>query len=302
MIHYVKRKELNAVKYNDCIENSIQSRIYAYSWYLDIVADNWDVLVLNDYEAVMPVPFRRKFGVNYVYPPFWLLELGLFSLKDTIDYKAFLKVLFSKFKSIELRLNTKNNMEASESFLIEKQMQTLSIQEDYETVFSGYRKDRKKDLRKSKKINLTEIWNYDPQKLIQLFRANVGQRTPYIVDKDYKVLQDLMKTCITKGVGEVLSIYNSESKLVASGFFLKHKNEVTILVSSTDFDNRKNGENTFLIDRAIYKYQKTFGIFNFGGSSMPQIANYFLSFGAKNSHYQQVKYTNLPYLIRLFKK
>ena len=302
MIHYVKRKELNVVKYNDCIENSIQSRIYAYSWYLDIVADNWDVLVLNDYEAVMPVPFRRKFGVNYVYPPFWLLELGLFSLKDTIDYKAFLKVLFSKFKSIELRLNTKNNMEASESFLIEKQMQTLSIQEDYETVFSGYRKDRKKDLRKSKKINLTEIWNYDPQKLIQLFRANVGQRTPYIVDKDYKVLQDLMKTCITKGVGEVLSIYNSESKLVASGFFLKHKNEVTILVSSTDFDNRKNGENTFLIDRAIYKYQKTFGIFNFGGSSMPQIANYFLSFGAKNSHYQQVKYTILPYLIRLFKK
>ena len=130
MIHYVKREDLEVEKYNNCIENSIQSRIYAFSWYLDIIADNWDVLVQDDYEAVMPVPFRRKFGVNYVYPPFWLLELGLFSLKDTIDYKAFLKVLFSKFKSIELRLNTKNNIEASESFLIEKQMQTLSIQED----------------------------------------------------------------------------------------------------------------------------------------------------------------------------
>ena len=67
MIHYVKREDLEVAKYNDCIENSIQSRIYAFSWYLDIVADNWDVLVLNDYEAVMPVPFRRKFGVNYVF-------------------------------------------------------------------------------------------------------------------------------------------------------------------------------------------------------------------------------------------
>jgi predicted GIY-YIG superfamily endonuclease len=302
MIHYVKREDLEVAKYNACIENSIQSRIYAFSWYLDIVADNWDVLVEDDYEAVMPVPFRRKFGVNYVYPPFWLLELGLFSLKDAIDYKAFFKVLFGKFKSIELRLNTKNNIEASESFLIEKQMQTLAMQEDYETIFNAYRKDRKKDLRKSKKINLTENWNYDPQKLVQLFRANVGKRTPYIVDKDYKVLSNLMKICIEKRVGEMLSIYNSESKLVASAFFLKHKNEVTILVSSTDFDNRKNGENTFLIDRAIYKYQKTFGIFNFGGSSMQQIAKYFLSFGAKTSQYQQVKYANLPYLLRLFKR
>ncbi|MFQ3297269.1 MAG: hypothetical protein ACI9JT_000395 [Polaribacter sp.] len=302
MIQYVKRKDLEVLKYNECIENSVQSRIYAYSWYLDIVADNWDVLVQDDYTAVMPIPFRRKFGVNYVYPPFWLLELGFFSLKDSIDYKAFFKVLFGEFKSIELRLNTKNNIEASESFLIEKQMQTLSIKEDYEAIFNGYRKDRKKDLRKSKKIDLIEKWNDDPQKLIQLFKANVGKRTPYIVDKDYKVLSELMKICIKKRVGEVLSIYNSESKLVASGFFLKHKTEVTILVSSTDFDNRKNGENTYLIDRAIYKYQKTFGIFNFGGSSMQQIAKYFLSFGAKTSQYQQVKYNNLPYLIKLFKR
>jgi hypothetical protein len=302
MIHYVKRKDLEVEKYNDCIENSIQSRIYAFSWYLDIVADNWDVLVQDDYTTVMPVPFRKKFGVNYVYPPFWLLELGLFSLKDAIDYKAFFKVLFVKFKFIEFRLNTENKIKASESFLIEKQMQTLAMQEDYETNFNAYRKDRKKDLRKSKKINLTENWNYNPQKLVQLFRVNVGKRTPYIVDKDYKVLSDLMKICIEKRVGEMLSIYNSESKLVASGFFLKHKKEVTILVSSTDFDNRKNGENTFLIDRAIYKYQKTFGIFNFGGSSMQQIAKYFLSFGAKTSQYQQVKYNNLPYLIRWFKR
>jgi hypothetical protein len=302
MIKYISRQDLEVDKYDDCIENSIQSRVYAFSWYLDIVADNWGVLVLNDYEAVMPIPFRKKFGVKYVYPPFWLLELGLFSLKDSIDYKAFFKVLFGEFKSIELRLNTKNNIEVSQSFLIEKKMQNLSIQEDYATIFNGYRKDRKKDLRKSEKIDLIENWNDDPKQLIQLFRANVGKRTPYIVDKDYKVLSELMKICIEKRIGELLSIYNSKSKLVASGFFLKHKKEVTILVSSTDFDNRKNGENTFLIDRAIYKYEKAFKIFNFGGSSMQQIASYFLSFGAKTSQYHQIKYNNLPFLLRLFKK
>jgi hypothetical protein len=302
MINYIKRKDLDIVKYDDCIENSIQSRIYGFSWYLDIVADNWDVLVLDDYKAVMPIPWKKKYGIKYVYPPFWLLELGVFSLKDSIDYKAFFKVLLGEFKLIELRLNTKSSIEASESFFIEKQMQTLSIKEDYEIIFNGYRKDRKKDLRKSKKIDLLENWNDNPKQLVQLFRANVGKRTPYIVDKDYKVLSELMKICIEKKVGELLSIYNSESKLVASGFFLKHKKEVTILVSSTDFENRKDGENTFLIDRAIYKYKKAFGTFNFGGSSMPQIASYFLSFGATTEEYQQIKYNNLPFLMKLFKR
>lgn len=301
MIKYIKRKDLDTNKYDVCIENSMQSRIYAFSWYLDIVADNWDVLVLNDYEAVMPVPLRKKYGIKYVYPPFWLLELGVFSLKDTIDDTLFFKVLLDTFKSVELRLNTHNDFKNPSSFLLAKQMQVSSIKEDYETVFNTYRKDRKKDLRKAEKAGLIEKWNDDPQKLIQLFIDNVGKRTPYIVGKDYLVLEELIRTCIKKGLGEMGSIYNNENKLVASGFFLKHKKSVTILVSSTDFNNRKNGENTFLIDRAIYKYQKNYEVFNFGGSSMKQIASYFLSFGAKTITYQQIKHNNLPFLVKLFK-
>ena len=53
MIQHIKRKDLDILKYDACIENSIQSRIYGFSWYLDIVADHWEVLVLDDYEAVM---------------------------------------------------------------------------------------------------------------------------------------------------------------------------------------------------------------------------------------------------------
>jgi len=79
MIHYVKREDLEVTKYNDCIENSIQSRIYAFSWYLDIVADNWDVLVEDDYTAVMPVPWKQKYFIKYVTQPFFCQQLGVFA-------------------------------------------------------------------------------------------------------------------------------------------------------------------------------------------------------------------------------
>jgi hypothetical protein len=106
------------------------------------------------------------------------------------------------------------------------------------------------------RINIENLLEKNGHEVIQLFRDNVGKRTPFIVEKDYDVLRSLMQICIEKRVGEILSIYNKDHKLVASGFFLKHKTSITILMSSTDFNYRKNGENTFLIDRAIFKFQK----------------------------------------------
>jgi hypothetical protein len=301
MIKYIKRQDLDVVKYDKCIDASLQSRIYAFSWYLDIVADNWGVLVLGNYQAVMPVPIRKKYGIKYVYPPFWLLQLGVFSSDINQDIKPFLTFLFDKFKSVELRLNTKN-LKFESRYLISKQMQYFALDNSYSSVFESYRKDRRKDLKKASNQNLTEKWNDNPEKLITLFKNNVGKRTPYIVDKDYVNLLKLINECIKNRVGEVLSIYDAKNNLVASGFFLKNNGEVTILVSSTDFKNRKNGANTYLIDRAIYKYQKNFEVFNFGGSSMLTIANYFLSFGGFSADYQQIKYNNLPFLLKLFKK
>ena len=302
MITYIKRKDLEVEKYDACIENSIQSRVYAFSWYLDIVANNWDVLVLDDYKAVMPIPWKKKYFIKYVHPPLWLLELGVFSLDAKVNFQTFFKTLSHTFRFVESRLNTDSESFTNSGFLESKQMQVVSLEQCYDTVFNTYRKDRKKDLAKANKLDLTEKWKDSALNLITLFKNNVGKRTPNILEPDYVILKKLIATCIEKRVGEVLSIYDNNDHLVASGFFLKHKKTVTILVSSTDFKNRKNGANTFLIDRAIFKYEKNFNIFNFGGSSMPSVAKYFLSFGGNSLKYQQIKLNKLPFLFKLFKK
>ena len=302
MIDYIKRKDLDVLKYDNCIENAVQSRVYAFSWYLDIVADNWDVLVLNDYEAVMPIPWKQKYFIKYATQPLWVLELGIFSLEKKINLTLFSERLFDQFRFSELRLNSDNYSNKSNEFLIEKQFQVLSLDLEYEAILENYKKDRKKDLKRAEKQDLIENWNDKPENLITLFKNNVGKRTPNILAKDYINLQRLITVCIDKNVGEILSVYNVNKKLVASGFLLKYNNSVTILVSSTDFKNRKNGANTFLIDNAIFKYQKNYKLFNFGGSSMPSVAKYFLSFGANTEKYQQIKHNKLPFLLRLFKK
>lgn len=289
MIQLVKRNQIDEEKYNHCITKSIESSIFGYSWYLDIIADNWDALVLNDYDAVMPLPWRKKAGFKYVYPPFWLIELGVFSTLKNVDVKAFINALFMNFRFVESRLNTQNQLLGFPAQKLEMQIQMLSLKDSYETILLAYNRNRKRELKKANDVHLTEQWNDDPKNLIALFKDNVGQRVEKLQEKDYQVLLKLLNVCIERNVGEVLSIYEPKSKLVGSAFFLKHQNTVTALVVSSDFKNRDNGVNTFLNDRAIFKYQKDFEIFHFGGSSMETIANYYKSFGAETKNYFLLK-------------
>ena len=300
-IKYIHREHLDEEKYNQCIDSSLQSKIYAFSWYLDIVCEQWGVLVLHDYDAVMPVPWRKKYGIKYVYPPFWVLQLGVFS-NEVIDENEFLTPLFNKFKFVELRMNTCNNFELYPEFLQLKQCQKLVFNTTYSSTLSHYRKDRKKDLQKAAAADLIEKWNDHPSNLIQLFKNNIGKRTPNIKETDYENLEKLIAICIEKKIGEILSVYDKENKLVASVFLLKHKNSITKLISSTDLNYRKNGANTFLIDRVIFKYHKDFSVFNFGGSSIKSVASFSKSFGAETEKYHQLKMNKLPKFLQLFKK
>ena len=301
MISYLERRDIDVTKYDNCISKAINSKIYAHSWYLDIVADDWNVLIFNDYEAVMPIPRGKKYFFNYVYTPLWVLELGVFYSNSDFDYHEFFKKIDTLFSYIDLRLNSGNINKTNKYSTELRQFQYLNLKRDYKQLYTDFRKDRKKDLQKAKENNLVEVWNDDIVNMIQLFKKNVGTRLSYVSTKDYDILFKLIKFCLKKEMGEVLSVYQNKD-LVASGFFLKYKDTITILISSTDFSNRNNGANTFFIDVALRKYIDEYSEFNFGGSSIKSIAHYFNSFGALTKKYYSLKRNNLPGIIKVFKQ
>jgi hypothetical protein len=81
-IRFIPRTELDTSRWNICIENATNGLVYAYSYYLDIMAPNWDALVLENkdtkgYEAVMPLTWNKKFGISYLHQPFLAAQLGI---------------------------------------------------------------------------------------------------------------------------------------------------------------------------------------------------------------------------------
>ncbi|HSQ44739.1 MAG TPA: hypothetical protein VLM16_07060, partial [Ginsengibacter sp.] len=77
-ISYLPQANIDKQKWDRCIDAAPNGLIYAYSFYLDAMSKNWDALILNDYEIVMPLTWNKKYGVYYLYQPFFTKALGIF--------------------------------------------------------------------------------------------------------------------------------------------------------------------------------------------------------------------------------
>ena len=74
-LNYFNNSEIDTHKWDDCINHSVNRKVYAFAWYLDIVSNKWGALIYGDYELVFPIIFKKLFFFNKIYHPFFLFLL-----------------------------------------------------------------------------------------------------------------------------------------------------------------------------------------------------------------------------------
>ena len=291
MIHYIKRKDLNVVKYDACIAHALQSRIYAYSWYLDIVADNWDVLVLNDYEAVMPIPWKQKYFIKYVAQPLFCQQLGIFS-KETLPKELqdkLIKSIPNKFLKVSLNFNADNQVSGSNTTV--KSNFLLPIENTLIENYKKFNKNRKRSLKKSQNnflyvdvvnINALLLMAEKEKKYLKNFKFTT-------LIKLITPLQDLEK-------GFLLGVYSKENELLGGAFFLKEKHRITYLFSVMNAEGKRLNAATFLIYDVLNTYIDKGWLMDFEGSNISGVADFFQSFGAKTANYSHLLFAKSIFL------
>jgi hypothetical protein len=155
LIRYIAHKDLDKSKWDRCIEIADNGIIFAYSWYLDAVCDDWDALVLNDYDAVFPITKKSKFGLNYFFNPIFALQLGIFSndklTKSLVN--QFLEAIPRKLKLIDIQLNLGNSFENQLFEISTKKCQFIDLSSSYEEISKKYSTNLKRNLSKARKQN-----------------------------------------------------------------------------------------------------------------------------------------------------
>ena len=298
MIKYIKRQDLDVTKYDACIEKSLQSRIYAFSWYLDIVSEHWDVLILDDYEAVMPIPWRKKFFFKLISQPLFCQQLGVFSnieVSTNLTYQ-FITQIPTSFKICHYQFNAQNNIVNKE--LVRKNY-ILDLNTKYVKLRANYRKDRKYRINQVKKKNY-ELVSIKPKEIISIAEKNY--KFMNIPKKEYEKLALLMNTIIQKKMGFILGIENNKGEILGGSFFIKSKHRITYLFSAMTEEGKYNQVASLIIDNVINEYSKNLYVLDFEGSMIKGVASFYKSFGADFEEYKLFKYNNLPWFLRLFKK
>ncbi|CAA0151128.1 hypothetical protein [Tenacibaculum maritimum] len=280
MIKYLKREELDVQKYDECIEASIQSMLYAYSWYLDIVAESWAVLVLNDYEAVMPLPWKRRYAIAYITQPYFCQQLGVFSKNVILEREVvrFIKKIPKYFFKVVLQFNFQNKMDIPKA--MQRENYVLSLKKGKTEIFKNYNKNRKRDYKKAEKRNFTLEKNLDSELFIKFIEE---------VPKNYEL--DSYPFSILKNLAKLKNQYifiwgiKEDNALMASLLFLKDKHRITYLMPIISNEGKKRGYATLLVTKLIETFSESDLILDFEGSMLEGIARFYRSFGAKKETY-----------------
>ena len=278
MIRYLEHKYIDYSKWDFCLSKSSNNLVYANSWYLNLVCDDWDALVLNDYDAIMPLPKRKKWGVCYIYQPFFCQQLGVFSNDNNLEVDSFLESIPTCFKYVRLNLNSEN---ISHKYCIKENINYLLELEKIEKLELFFSDNTKRNLRKSQGQNMIVEELLDVEDLDCFI--NKFSKIPSDILKDYKsFLCKSNKKESFKHYGVFLS-----DRLLASVFIVENQDRIIYLNGVVNEIGKKNGAMHYLFQYLFQLYEgKTF---DFEGSNIEGVARFYKGFGAKPKPYQTIK-------------
>jgi len=283
-IKFIQHKNIDKQKWDDCIGHCEKAPIYGYSWYLDAICkQGWNALVLNDYEAVFPLPVKSKFGIPIVYQPFFCQQLGLFQRSQGLfDVRDFLNAIPKKYLKVHLQMRQTEN-EANLN-LPTRTNYVLHLLNPYPIIEKNYSADCKKNLRKAKSEPIEFTMNQDYASVISLYRQVWGGLNPKVKDENYA---QFANACAAAAQREMLFVVNTElnGQVLGKAIFLKSRHFLHYVCAAPTELGRKYGIMHSIIDFTVQKYANQDMFLDFEGSENENVAGFYLKFNPVRADY-----------------
>lgn len=287
-IIYLPHNQIDRQKWDDVISNSINCRPYALSWYLDLVSPNWEAFIIGDYEVVMPLTVKRKFGFTYLVQPFQTQQLGVFSpnpIEKTI-IENFIATLYKRFRYIHIHLNALNHFgqfPAAPNYI-------LHIDKPFNDLCLNFSENHRRNLKKLNNTSLKSVIDFRETQQIHEFLRQ--QEIQYYNKDQLKKVLIYTDEIYRQGSGCWQVAFNSSNEMVAIIFWFYYNNR-HIYYFSYASDIGKKQLATFYLVFEYLKHCQPFTLIDFEGSKIPGVARFFSGFGAVAEYYPVLKHIRL---------
>ena len=291
MIKRLTYAEIDFEKYQNCLENSAQRNFYASRFILDHLCETWDLLIFDHYEFVMPVPIRKKYGLNFVIMPLFCQQLGVSGPHDDREVEEqFLLFLLRNYKIVYYSFHFSNNFISD----LPKKKNYFIGKTEFSSLRKQYFKGRKSTVKtaqylQSKELTLGENLHF----ITQNFK---GLEKKSDLDKFIKYVSFLQSKNMLKLFGAF-----KDEQLISLAIMISTDDRLFLLGLVNDENFRSDNGASFLIDR-ILRENISLKSFDFMGSSIRGIEVFFKSFGSELQEYCIIENSGKDLIKNIIKK
>ena len=297
MIQFLAHQQIDKSRWDACIDHAQNGLIYGYSWYLDTMAPGWNALVAEDYSLVFPLPWNQKIPFfKQIYPPFFCQQLGAFYTEASSKEQTsqLLASIPDTYKLVHLHLNASHSpVELPGWTWTTRNNLILDLKPGYEAIVNGYNRSTRRYSQRNRDRQFLVESPITPAELVQLYKAQLGHKVE-CDDLTYQKFEQLMALAIKKEKGSIMGVKDQEGTLTVAGFFFKSHGRIYNVFGASTPKGRQMRSMLFLLDGLIRKYAGLDMLFDFEGSSIPSIAQFFEGFGAQKEIYYAVKKGTFP--------
>jgi hypothetical protein len=304
LIRYLAHKEIDKTKWDNCIDESCNQVIYAKTFWLDEMC-KWDALVLNNYEAVMPLTWNRKYGFYYLYQPYFTKQLGVFAKTITPEMvNAFLSAIPAKFKlwDIDLMENCgdEETWQLKKIVLKKRTNYFLQLDESYGELYKNYKRLSQRMLQKAKENEIILVKNADPIEAISFYKKNYNY-DKNISENIYTKLYNAVSIAFTNKQAYTYLAKTKQDEIIGAYIILKDEENIYSLIGGSNKKGKEVGAFYLLTDAVIKDNTDSKLTFRFEGSDKKGIAFFNSQFGALPVEYFHLYYNNLPWPLSFLK-
>lgn len=273
---------------------------YAQSWVLDLASPGWEAVVDDASGAMMPLTWRRKWGVDYLFQPLGLQQLGVFAPESSqTDAVRLLLSVPERFRYWDIAMQEIPGLTSLADGRIEQRVnQSLLLDRSVDELRKAYAKNHLRNLKGGAGLEPATI---DAKAFAELFRRTTGVRYGAASLKGFDVFARVMEEGLRRGQCE-LSAWRSKDEVVAAACFAIWEGRTIMLKSANTVSGMESKAMFRLIDDWIARHAGSGLLLDFAGSGTPSVARFNAGFGAGSGVYLRLVRNRLPWPIRWLKR